>query len=59
MLATSEVIKIFGKPGDDRNLVTIKMPYPRVIDLDERRLVMTIMDQELKTLNFLRQHNAL
>jgi hypothetical protein len=34
MLTTSEIIKIFGKPGDDRNLVTVKMPYPRVIDWD-------------------------
>lgn len=34
MLSTKQIIDIFGKPGDDRNLVTVKMPYPRKIAWD-------------------------
>ncbi len=36
MITTSEIIKIFGKPGDDRNLVTVPMPYPRKIAWDTK-----------------------
>ena len=32
MLTTPQIIKIFGRPGDDRNLVTVQMPYERKID---------------------------
>ena len=34
MLKTSEIEKIFGRPGDDRNLITVPMPYPRRISWD-------------------------
>lgn len=34
MLNTKQIIDIFGKPGDDRNLVTVPMPYPRKIAWD-------------------------
>lgn len=34
MLNTKQIIDIFGKPGDDRNLVTVLMPYPRKIAWD-------------------------
>ena len=34
MLSTQQIISIFGKPGDDRNLVTVKMPYARKIAWD-------------------------
>ena len=34
MLNTKQIIDIFGKPGDDRNLVTVQMPYPRKIAWD-------------------------
>jgi len=34
MLKTSEIEKIFGRSGDDRNLVTVPMPYPRKIAWD-------------------------
>lgn len=34
MLKTSQIIDIFGKAGDDRNLVTVPMPYPRKIAWD-------------------------
>jgi hypothetical protein len=34
MLNTQQIISIFGKPGDDRNLATVKMPYQRRIAWD-------------------------
>jgi hypothetical protein len=34
MLTTKQIIEIFGKAGDDRNLVTVQMPYPRKIAWD-------------------------
>lgn len=34
MLTTKQIIDIFGKAGDDRNLVTVQMPYPRKIAWD-------------------------
>lgn len=34
MLSTTQIISIFGKAGDDRNLVTVKMPYLRRIAWD-------------------------
>ena len=34
MISTSEIIARYGKPGDDRNLVTVPMPYPRRIAWD-------------------------
>jgi hypothetical protein len=34
MLSTKQIIEIFKKPGDDRNLVTVPMPYPRKIAWD-------------------------
>jgi len=34
MLTTEKIQSIFGKAGDDRNLVTVPMPYPRRIAWD-------------------------
>lgn len=34
MLSTKQIIDIFGKPGDDRNLVTVPISYPRKIAWD-------------------------
>jgi hypothetical protein len=34
MLNTKQITDIFGKAGDDRNLVTVSMPYPRRIAWD-------------------------
>lgn len=35
MLTTSQIVSIFGKAGDDRNLITVPMPYPRRIAWDK------------------------
>jgi hypothetical protein len=35
MLTTREIQLLFGKAGDDRNLVTVPMPYPRRIAWDK------------------------
>ncbi len=37
MLTTPQIIDFFGKAGDDRNLVTVKMPYDRVIAWDKSK----------------------
>lgn len=34
LLTTHQIIQAFGKPGDDRNLVTVRMPYERRIAWD-------------------------
>lgn len=34
MLSTPQIISIFGKAGDDRNLITVTMPYVRKIAWD-------------------------
>lgn len=39
MLNTKQIIDIFGKPGDDRNLVTIEMPYSRKISWDKKKSI--------------------
>ena len=31
MLTEKQKFQLFGKPGDQRNLITVKMPYPRRI----------------------------
>jgi hypothetical protein len=38
MLSTKQIISIFGKAGDDRNLITVNMPYSRRIAWDLKAL---------------------
>jgi len=38
MLSTKQIISIFGKAGDDRNLITVTMPYSRRIAWDLKAL---------------------
>jgi hypothetical protein len=36
MLNNNQKLEIFGKPGDDRNLVMIKLPYPNKIEFIDK-----------------------
>lgn len=59
MLNTKQIVDFFGKAGDDRNLVTVGMPYPRKIAWDLKILTNRMQCHKLVAPIFQSIHESL
>lgn len=59
MLTTKEIISAFGKAGDDRNLITISMPYPRIIAWDKSVVTKRMQCHKLVAPKFFNVHKEI